>query len=77
LGEGGDSAAKGSGHLAGQRGIRLDWNESTFVEVNTQTSGSREVVKDFLEVSGMLRHRVNDDKSIVGVLQDRAREVIN
>jgi hypothetical protein len=47
------------------------------VEVNTQTSGSREVVKDFLEVSGMLRHRVNDDKSIVGVLQDRAREVIN
>jgi hypothetical protein len=48
--------------------VGFDGNEGTFVKVNAQTSGRREVIKDFLEVSDMMCHRANDDKSIVGVL---------
>jgi hypothetical protein len=46
--------------LGGQREFRFDRNEGTFVEVNAQTSRSREVVKDFFEVSNVLWHRARE-----------------
>jgi hypothetical protein len=47
------------------------------MEIDGKPSGGREVVKNLFQVGHMLRDRTNDDKSIVGVLEDRASKIIH
>jgi hypothetical protein len=54
----------------------LNGNKGTFVEVDSQSSGC-EVIKNLLQVCHMLWDGPNDDKSIIGVLKDMAREVVD
>jgi hypothetical protein len=55
----------------------VDRDESAFVEVDGKTCGRSKEVKEPFKVSHMLRDGSNDDESIVGVLQNGAREVID
>jgi hypothetical protein len=68
LGESGDLAAKDRGHISGSGRVSFDGDEGTFMEVDCQTRGSGEIVKDFFQIADMLRDRADNDKSIVSIL---------
>jgi hypothetical protein len=77
LGEGGDNTTKRSGHIGGKRRVSFDGNEGTFMKVNGEASGSGEIIKQGLKISHVIRDSPNDNKSVICILEDRTREVIN
>jgi hypothetical protein len=61
LGKGGDDTAESVGHGEGRFLASLNWDESTFMEVDGEPIGGREVIKDPLEVCNMLRDQPDND----------------
>jgi hypothetical protein len=47
------------------------------VEVDGEPGGRRKVIEDLFEVRNVFGHSSYDDESVIGVLKDRAEEVIN
>jgi hypothetical protein len=77
LGEGGDFTAKSRSHGESVGVACPDWDEGAFVEVDGKPSSSREIVQDTLQISHMLRNSADDDEGVIGVLEDRARKVVD
>jgi hypothetical protein len=57
--------------------VSRDGNKGTFVEINDETSGGGEVIKDLFEVRNMLGDSPDDDKGVIRVLKGGARKIID
>jgi hypothetical protein len=77
LRKGGHNTTERGRNGRGRRGLHFDGNKGAFVIVNVEASGVRKVCQEFFEIGRVLRDSPNDYESIVGILQDRARKVIN
>jgi hypothetical protein len=77
LGKRGNGTTEGKSHGSGGRGVNLDRNESTFVEVDGEASCCREIVKSRFKIDDMVRDSADDDQGIISVLKNRARKIID
>jgi hypothetical protein len=67
LGERRNNTTKGLGYgFSSSRG-QFDRDESAFMEVYSETSGSREVVESLLEVRDVVGNSTDNDESVVGI----------
>jgi hypothetical protein len=57
--------------------VSLNGNKGTFMEIDGETGGRREIIKDLFEVRNMLGDSPDDDKGVISVLKDGARKVID
>jgi hypothetical protein len=51
-------------------------NEGAFGEIDGKARGGDEAIKNRLKVSHMLQDSPDNDKSVIGILEDRARKVM-
>jgi hypothetical protein len=77
LGEGGDGAPEGGGNRGSNGVLGMDRAESALVEINGKTRGSGKTVEDPFLLSYMLRDCPDDDKSVIGILENGARKIIH
>jgi hypothetical protein len=77
LGKGGDNTPEGIGHAEGRGMVSLDGNGDAFVEIDDETGGRREAIQESLEICNMLRDGPDDNEGIIGILKDRAGEVVD
>jgi len=75
LGEGGDRATESSCHGSRHRGVNIHRNEGAFLKVDVQARELRESGENFLEEKELREFTVEDDQSVVSVLQSGAKEV--
>jgi hypothetical protein len=77
LREGRNAASKGGSHIQGRVLSGFDGDEGTFVKIDDQARGSREVVENSFEVGDMFRDSPNDNEGIISILENGAGKVIN
>jgi hypothetical protein len=53
--------------------VSLNGNKGTFMEIDGETGGRGEIIKDPLEVHDMLRDRPDDNEGVIRVLKDGQR----
>jgi len=77
LREGGDSGTQVGGQPISQLVRDSYWQEGSFVVVNRQTSRIFENLQNLFCLLNSIRRATKKDKSVVGVLKDRARGIGN
>jgi hypothetical protein len=77
LREGGHNATNCSSNVGSNIEHHFDGNKHAFVVVNIKASGFGEVIKELFKVSSMLWDRPINDKSVIGILKNRALHIIN
>ena len=77
MGEGGDGAAKGSGHVKSGGVRHVDGNAGAFVKIYVEPRGFRKRVEDGFQSRNVVNPSSNNDEGVVGVLEDRTWEVVN
>jgi hypothetical protein len=77
LGKGGDGTPEGGSDVGGDERINLNGHERAFVVVDVKASGLGKVIKKLFEVASMLRNGTNDNESVICILENGARSIIN
>jgi len=75
LGEGGDRATESSCHGSRHRGVNIHGNEGALLKVDVQARELGEGGEDFFKAKELCEVTLEDDKSVIGVLQSGAVEV--
>ena len=77
LGEGGNRVAESRSHGSDIARRDMNGDEGAFVEINVEAGGFGEGLKNALQSMDMINACANNNKRVIGVLEYRAREVVN